>query len=342
MNICYFGMYDPDYPRNRVMLRGLQENGHQVLECQSRAKGFKKYQELYKKHRKLKNQYDVVIVGFPGQTIVPFAKFLTSKKIIFDAFSSHYGGYIIDRGYHSKLSLHAIYYWFIDWLSCMLADEVLLDTKAHIDYFCSTLKFSKSFFKRVFVSSDDKVFYPRETQKSDKFIVYFHGTYIPLQGIEYIVRSAKILESHQDIKFNLIGKGQTYSKVQNLAKKLKVNNIKFIDPVKYEELPNYISQADIVLGIFGKTKKASIVIPNKVYEALAMRKPVITQESPAIKELLTDRENVLLCRPADAQDLADKILELKDNQDLRKGIAENGYQLFKDKLKAGILVKDLL
>lgn len=342
MKICYFGMYDPLYSRNRVMIRGLKENGVTVLECQSRAKGLSKYFELYQKHQEIKGKYNFMIVGFPGQTIVPFAKLLTNKKIIFDAFSSHYEGYVVDRGYHHKFSLAAIYYWFIDWLSFILADEVLFDTQAHIDYVSSTFHLKPSRFKRVFVGSDDNVFYPRLVSQKEKFVVYFHGTYIPLQGIEHIVRAAKILENQPDIEFRLLGKGQTFSQTKKLAEELNAGNVKFLEPVVYEQLPEYLAQADIVLGIFGQTEKAARVIPNKVFEALAMQKAVITEDSPAIRELLTDGQNVLLCQAGDAQDLANKILELKDNQALRQKIAENGYQLFKAKLTPKILVKDLL
>ena len=343
MKICYFGMYDPNYARNRVILRGLKENGIEVVECNSRSKGYKKYIELVKKHAKLKGNYDVMFVGLPGQNVMWLARFITSKKIVLDVFSSHYGGYIVDRKFHSSFSLPAFRYWFLDWLSIMLADEVLLDTNEHIKYFSRLVRIKPSVFTRMFVGSDDKVFYPRAKKHHEaKFIVYFHGTYIPLQGIEYIIEAANLLREEKDIEFRLIGKGQTFEKVKAQSEILKINNLKFIEPVKYQELPEYMAQANIVLGIFGKTKKAGYVIPNKVFEALAMKKAVITRKSKAIDELLTDGENVKLVNPADPKDLADKILELKHHRGQREKIAENGYQLFKDKLTPKKLVKKIL
>ena len=53
-------------------------------------------------------------------------------------------------------------------------------------------------------------------------------------------------------------------------------------------------------------------------------------------------KNVILCKPGNPQDLADKIMELKNNDELRNQIAENGYQLFEDKLSPKELVKDLI
>ena len=184
-----------------------------------------------------------------------------------------------------------------------------------------------------------------KTDLNKKFAVLFWGNFIPLQGIQYIIKAAKTLEQYQDIKFEVIGNGQTYAEMMELVKKLSVKNIVFIDKMTQEDLVGYIKKADVCLGIFGDTGKTQRVIPNKVYEAIAMKKPVISGDTPAIRELFTDRENVLLCLVADADDLADKILELKNNQDLRYKIANNGYEIFKSsgipKVIGGKLFQDL-
>ena len=110
----------------------------------------------------------------------------------------------------------------------------------------------------------------------------------------------------------------------------------------YNNIPNYIKCASICLGIFGDTAKTLRVIPNKVYEAIAMKKPVITADTPAIKELFSDKQNIVLCETACPRDLAVKILELKNNQELRDKIAENGYKVFKNKATPKIIGKELI
>ena len=59
-----------------------------------------------------------------------------------------------------------------------------------------------------------------------------------------------------------------------------------------------------------------------------MRKPVITQDTPAIRELFTDRKNILLCNVADAEDLAEKIRLLYADATLRAQIATGGYEVY--------------
>ncbi len=351
MTVLYFGNYNPCYARNRVLIKGLKENNVKVIECNVKKSGFRSFPPLFFKYLKLKTHFDLVIVGFPGQGVMFLARFLTQlrkvagqarKPIIFDAFTSHYGGYILDRKYYSLNSFRAKYYRFLDKWSCKLADLVLLDTQAHIEFFIKEFGLPKEKFRRIFVGTDSNIFYPRNREKNnDKFLVHFHGHYIPLQGVKYIIEAAKILEN-EEISFNLIGRGQTYEEDKKLAERLGLKNINFIDSMLYDKLPDYLAQADVCLGIFGDSPKIDLVIPNKVYEALAIAKPVITADTPAVRELLTDGEDVFLCQKTSPESLAEKILFVRDNPDLTEGVAQNGRRLFENKLKEKILAQELL
>ncbi len=162
--VCYFGNFDENYARNRVIIKGLKENNISVVLCNDKSKGFKKYWKLFKKHKKIANKYDILIVGFAGRTrsMVPFAKLIIRKPIIWDAFYSLYDSWIFDRQLASLKSLKAKYYWFLDWFSCKLADKILLDTNEHIKYFVKTFKIKKDKFIKVLIGADDSIFYPRE------------------------------------------------------------------------------------------------------------------------------------------------------------------------------------
>lgn len=338
MKILYFGIYDPDYARNRVLINGLRQNGVEVIECRSSLKGLSKFFDLFSKHRKLKLNYDLMIVGFLGQQIVPFAKLITSKSIIFDAFLSLYDSNVLDRKTTKPFSLKSCYYWFLDWLSMRLADAVLFDTYEHISYAAREFRIKKNKFRRIFVGTDEKLFCPREGNDNPAFTAHFHGSFIPLQGVDCIIRAAKLLEN-EEIRFNILGNGQTYSQTKSLSSDLEIKNIDFINRVEYAKLPEYISRADVCLGIFGKTPKAKRVIPNKIYECAAMRKPIITSDTPAIKELFNEGD-MLLIKP-NPEDLASAILKLKNNPELGKSLAGNAYKKIKMFATPEILGREL-
>lgn len=331
MKVLRFGSYDPNYPRNRIIVEGLRKNGVKVIECNDLSEIWLRYPNLIRKYT---SKYDVMFVCHPGYTSVPLARILTklsAKPLIFDAFISLYDTNVFDRKLTKEDSLKSKFYFYLDKFACMLSDVVLLDTNEHINYFHRTFDIDKEKFRRIFIGADDAIFYPREIErKKDTFNITFHGTFIPLQGIQYIVKAAKLLEDHKEIKFELLGSGQTYTKIINLSQKLNAKNIVFQKPVNYEKVPYFIARGDVCLGIFGDTAKAKRVIPNKVFEILAMKKPLITGASPAIREAgIVNRKNALLVEMANPTAIADGILELKKDKKLRNNIAKRGYELFK-------------
>mgnify|MGYP001613727883 FL=1 len=112
MKICYFGDFNPDYSRNRVIIRGLRENGVDVLFCHTSLRGWRGLADLRNKYRSLKEQFDIVIVGYSdSRFMVPFAKLISGKKIIWDAFYSLYDSWVFDRKLVPQKSLKAGYYW---------------------------------------------------------------------------------------------------------------------------------------------------------------------------------------------------------------------------------------
>ena len=89
---------------------------------------------------------------------------------------------------------------------------------------------------------------------------------------------------------------------------------------------------------------------DKVMEVLNIfnlkgKKAVITGRTPAILEYFVDRENIFLCEGADADSLANAIMLLKDNEELRIRIAENGYKLIQENFTSELIgreVKEIL
>ena len=156
--------------------------------------------------------------------------------------------------------------------------------------------------------------------------VLFWGNFIPLQGVPTIIRAAALLVPDGNVHFDIIGDGQTSDEVQVVVESVSIPNVTFYGRKPLREIPEFIERSDICLGIFGSTGKAARVIPNKLYEAIAMAKPVVTADTPAIHELFMDCEDVLLCRIADPADLAAKIRIMRDDEELRRRIAEGGYR----------------
>lgn len=349
--VCFFGIYDPNYSRNRVLQVGFEANGYEIVDCRIDPRvnwGIFKYWKLYQEYRRLDLTHhpcDLVIVAFPGHSVMWLARLLFGRQLIFDVFVSLYDSNVMDRRQYSSFDPRAWKDFFLDWSAVNLASIVLLDTAEQIKYFHKTFNLAPAKAVRVFVGTDDQYFYPTPRStilREGEFVVHFHGFYIPLQGVEAIIRAAARLADHQDIVFRLIGHGQERKKVDALAKKLGLTNLIFIDYVDYDKLRGYLNSAHICLGIFGTTAKAGRVIPNKVFEALACGRPIVTEDSLAIRELLSNGRDVVLCRAGDDQSLAEAILELKQDASKRERIGLNAREFYEGNLTPAKLVAQLL
>jgi glycosyltransferase involved in cell wall biosynthesis len=178
-------------------------------------------------------------------------------------------------------------------------------------------------------------------------VIYFGG-YVPLHGTEYIVLAAHSLATNEGISFELVGNGQAYDQTRALADELGLTNISFVKTgmpgqwLSPQELAERIGQADLCLGVFGRGEKLDRVIPSKVYVALAMMKPVITSDSPAVRELLTHRESAFLVDKGEPHSLALAIDQLSKDRELRERIAAGGYDVFSRRASTAAVAQDLV
>ncbi|MEK7116787.1 MAG: glycosyltransferase [Patescibacteria group bacterium] len=343
MKICYFGIYRPDFGRNKTYIDGLKQNGVEIIECRDASRGFIKFVRLFFKHWKIRNDYDYLIVGYPGHVVVWLAKLISKKPVIFDALCTLYEGEILSRNLYKYNFFMKWSVLFIDWLAAKCADLILVESEAQKNYFIKKFNLSGEKVVRIFTGTDEEIFHlDSDIKKREKFKVLFRGMFLPEAGIEYIVQAAKLLEDN-NVEFLIIGSGVVEENIESLIKSLKPNNLKWVNQyLPINELREKMLECHVSLGQFGNHVRLQRTIPHKAFESLAMGLPYVTGQNAAVSELLTDRENCLMANNADPKDLAKKILELKNDENLIQKIANNGYHLYEEKLSPIKLGRDII
>jgi glycosyltransferase involved in cell wall biosynthesis len=234
----------------------------------------------------------------------------------------------------------------MDKLACRLSDVIVLDTRTHIEYFTKLYHIPLEKFRVLYLGYDEEIFFPRPAPPEHPFTVFYYGSFLPLQGIEYIVRAAKLLEHEPDIVFQIVGGGIRFGEIRALAESLDCKNIGFLGWVPYHQLPNFIGQASVCLGgHFSDNTKAQNVIATKTYQFLGMARPTIVGDNAANAEIFVHGEHVYMCRVADPQSLVDAILTLRANRELREKIAWGGYQHLIESYsvaRIGVALRDIL
>jgi glycosyltransferase involved in cell wall biosynthesis len=354
VNICFFGGYDPRYPRNAVLREGLARNGARVVECGTpgREKFWLRYPRLFFRGLAAARRADVVFVPEFRQKDVPLARLsaaLLGRPLVHDPLASRFETKIMDWRRKPPSSVEARWNLVIDRLAFGLPGLVLADTSAHAEYFRSRFGLAPSKTAVVPVGYDDRLFAPisgANARGAGEFTVLFVGSFLPLHGVEAIVRAAAIVgRRDRSVVFRLVGDGQTRPAAESLAKELGADNVRFDGWSRLEDLPGRIGRADVCLGIFGSTEKAARVVPHKIFQAMGMGRPVVTARSLAAEEFFRHRENVFLCDPPWPESLAEAVLELKAARGLRGKIGGEGLELVRSRYSTrplGRLLLDIL
>jgi glycosyltransferase involved in cell wall biosynthesis len=195
----------------------------------------------------------------------------------------------------------------LDRASLRAADLVLADATAHADYL-ATLGVPRDRIA-TWHHGVEPEFETLEPRPRVARRVLFYGRYLPLHGIDTILEAAIRLGDRAD--FVLAGDGPERPRMEALAARLG-SRVTWRDEIPHRELPAELSAASVVLGVFGAGAKAAMVVPNKVYQAAAAGRPLVTRDGPALREVLEPGVHCLACPPGDPAALAEAVRTLLD------------------------------
>lgn len=281
----------------------------------------------FTKDIKLKNDIYILLPFSKNQFFKNFSK---RNIIINDFFISNYDTYVFDRKKITNKNPRAWWKYFQDWFNFKFSKYILSDTNEHFKYWEKLFGKTNAELFVFPVLADTNIYFPNNSNlKNEKIRILFYGSFIPLHGIDVILNAFKILED-EDIQFeaNIIGNGQTFNEMKILFDSLNLKNVSMNGQIINEKsLSQEIRNHDIILGIFGDSKKAKSVVPNKVYQSLASKKAIITMKSLAIDEFFNNKE-VFTCEN-NAKELFLALKTLLSDRDKIESYSNNGYSKFK-------------
>jgi glycosyltransferase involved in cell wall biosynthesis len=270
--------------------------------------------------------FDALVVGYPGHLDLPAARHAArGKPIVFNPLVSLADTLVEDRGRFGPGSLAARALRALDHAAFRFPDLVVADTEAQAVFF---RELGARRVEVCYVGAEERVFEPVWHQPRD-FTCLFVGKLIPLHGLDTILAAAR---RAPELSFRIVGSGQLESLLRD-----RPANVDWCPWVDYEHLPLELGRAGCALGIFGTSRKALRVIPNKVFQALACGAPVVTADTPAARELLVDGESAALVPPGDHDALVSALRGLAGTPDLVRRLAAGGLQAYRGHASEAIL-----
>jgi len=339
--VVLLGAYDYEYPREKSLKRGLESQGYDVLECRYDDEqafiGLRKilllplfYLRVYRRFRELEqeDEFEAVLVTKFNHLLLPLAWLLTRRHgcpLIYDAFVS-LRGTVEMRGVHPVIVRGLA---VLERVTMQLPDRHIIGTQQLAQLNARLSRVPVERFSVVPPGADEDRFYPRDTEEREQFTALYWGNHLPHHGLETIVRAAAELQT-EDVEFVILGEGPMEQKIRDLARELDLDNVSFEGRVPWDDLFEWIAASQVCLGVFSTHERAMASITNKVAESVAMGRPTITERSPAAESWFEHGEDVYMVPPEDPQSLADAILTLKRDPELRERLGEGARRKHKE------------
>ena len=159
-----------------------------------------------------------------------------------------------------------------------------------------------------------------------KFIVAYVGTHGLAQGLEVVVRAAKILAG-SNIHFLFVGEGARRNDLIRLAKSSGIENVSFVGAVPSEAAIDYLALADAIVVSLRKSTVFDSALPSKIFEAAAMEKPILLSANGISADLVRRYHAGLAVEPENPEALAEAAFRLSTDERLRESFRDGCNRL---------------
>jgi glycosyltransferase involved in cell wall biosynthesis len=155
-----------------------------------------------------------------------------------------------------------------------------------------------------------------------KFTIGFVGRFVPLKGVDLLLRAAQKLEFEYQIL--LVGSGPAKSEWLALARELNIHDrIVWKDPVPHSEVPSLLSAMDVLVLPSSTGQSWKEQFGRVLIEAMACEVPVIGSSSGEIPNVIGDAG--LIFAEGEAEDLGVKLIQLYEHVELRRQLGVIGF-----------------
>ena len=179
----------------------------------------------------------------------------------------------------------------------------------------------------------------RQFGLGDEPCVLFVGSLIPRKGLAFLVKAAeKIVKEHSETKFVIVGEGPLKSWLFGAVKAARLSgNFKVLGNVKEDTLAAVYNCADLL--VLPSIQEGQGIV---LLEAEASARPVVAFDAGGVNEALRDGETGLLVKRGSTDGLADAVVRLLSDKDLRQKMGVNGRRFVSDNYTWDICAEKML
>jgi glycosyltransferase involved in cell wall biosynthesis len=165
-----------------------------------------------------------------------------------------------------------------------------------------------------------------------KNVIFFVGILRKWAGVQYLINAfPEVLKKFPETRLLIVGDGGDRQYLEKAAKNAGVyEKTVFAGSVPYEKVPAHIKVADVCVAPFPSsnvTDRKKLMSPHKVLEYMCAGKAVVASRVGGMENYVADGATGFLFTPEDTKELADKIITLLTNKEMREIFGKEGKRL---------------
>lgn len=155
-----------------------------------------------------------------------------------------------------------------------------------------------------------------------QFVAGYIGTHGLAHGLETVFEAAAALRG-EPFRFILLGDGARKAELREIAGRMGLDNVVFLDSVPKEEVVKYWALLDAAVIHLRKSEVFTTVIPSKLFESMGMGIPVLHGVAGESAEIVEREGAGLVFEPEDAAQLCERLRALRADPGLYQRLREN-------------------
>lgn len=186
------------------------------------------------------------------------------------------------------------------------------------------------------LSTFDRDSFRRRHNLEGNFVITYVGAHGVANHLEQILEAGKALED-TNVLFLLIGQGMEKARLMELAKKMDVRNVRFVESVPKKEVFKYIIASEMGVSALKRVETFKTVYSNKTFDYFSCKKPILMAIDGVSRELVEASRAGTYVEPQNTKEYSRIIREYLNNPQRLFNEGENGYLYAKDNFDRRVL-----
>jgi glycosyltransferase involved in cell wall biosynthesis len=172
----------------------------------------------------------------------------------------------------------------------------------------------------------------RDLRLNNERLAVYSGRLDGWAGMDIMLRLFDMARTRKlDVRFLLVGSGE--------RRNIREENILYLGEIPHEKVPSILAVADVILIPFPNDDVSHAASPLKLFEGMAMQKPIVASRVSGIQEVILDGENGFLADPDDPNEWMRKVETVLNSDKLAARVGENAKRTVEERFDWNLLAK---